>query len=382
MTSKQRVRAAFEKKESDRVPIYLGSISSRVASLVLGREAYVGGGIQQYRESKALWEGGGAHEEYLERSKRDALELGEKLDLDYVRPAYWRMHEKPSERPDEFSFVYGDPDGYHRVMRFDPEKELYCVVSGKTENPPEDPDDLEPAVENMEKYLDQYRPTAENFAYITYAAKYFGDKRAVSGAGTGYMLPVFEPVWLMAVSLRPDLVERYMKVCLEHILRNIEVLRYAGTPYLHGGGDFAGNNGPYFSPRDFERFILPGLQKISAACDKYGLYHMFASDGDLWPVAGALFGRSGIHGYYEIDRACKMDLRRLRREYPALTLLGGISSATLHVGTPEDAAAEARDSVEAAHEFGGIIVGCSNMVVAPTPFENFMAMMDTLHKYK
>ena len=364
------------------MPIYLGSISSRIASMVLGRDAHVGGGMQQYRESKALWEGGGAHEEFMERSRRDALELGEKLDLDYVRPSYWRMTEKPKARPDEYSFVYGDPDGFHKLMRFDPESELYSVVYELKETPPEDPDDLTPVVEKMEASLERYNPTKEDFADITYAAEYFGEERAVNGAGVGHMMSVYEPVWLMAVVLRPDLVERYMNVRLTHTLRNIEALRFAGSPYLHGGGDFAGNNGPYFSPEVFERFILPGLIEISAACEKYGLYHMFASDGDLWPVADLLFGRSGVHGYYEIDRDCGMDLRRLRREYPRLTLLGGISSATLHIGTVEDAAAEAKDAVEAGREYGGVIAGCSNMVVPPTPYENFMAMMDALHKYK
>ena len=119
----------------------------------------------------------------------------------------------------------------------------------------------------------------------------------------------------MAIKLRPDIVERYLKLRVEQTLRVIEVLRDVGTPYLHGGGDFAGNNGPFFAPEDFTRFMLPGLSAISKACDKYGLYHMFASDGDLWPVADSLFGKSGVRGYYEIDLDCGMDLRRLRREY-------------------------------------------------------------------
>ena len=186
----------------------------------------------------------------------------------------------------------------------------------------------------------------------------------------------------MALVMRPDLVERCMKVKLERVLRNIEVLRHTGSPYLHEGGDFAGNNGPYFSLADFRRFVLPGLKTISSACVKYGMYHMFASDGYLWPVAEDLFGSSGIHGFYEIDRDCGMDLRRLRREYPRLTLLGGISSSTLHIKTVNDVITETRDALEAAREYGGIIVGCSNMIVPPTPYENFMAMMETLHKYK
>jgi len=382
MTSKQRVKAAFEKKATDHVPIYMGSIGSRVASRVLGRDAHVGGGIQQYRESLALWTGEEAHKEFCERCRMDAIELGVKLDLDYVRPSYWRMKEKPIARIDEYTFKYGDPDGYYRVMRYNPDNELYNVIDQKAEALPQLPDDLEPVVEKMEADLERYHPTEKSFDDIAFAAKYLGEERAVSGGGTSYMMFVYEPVWLMAVKMRPDLVERQMKVKLTHVLRNIEALRNVGSPYLHGGGDFAGNNGPYFSPADFDRFILPGQKVISAACEKYGLYHMFASDGDLWPVADSLFGRSGLHGYFEIDRSCGMDLRRLRRTFPHLTLLGGICSSTLHVGTPEEVAAEARDSIEAAKEFGGIIVGCSNMVVPPTPHENFMAMMDTLHKYK
>jgi len=382
MTGKQRVKAVFEKRAFDHVPIYLGSISSRVASRILGREAHVGGGIQQYRETLALWNGEAAHAEFLRQCRTDAIELGEKLDLDYVRPVYWRMNEKPSGRIDEYTFVFGDPDGYHRVMRFDPERELYSVIQQKTKSPPQEPDELEPLVEQMELKLDSYHPAAENFTDIKFAADYFGEKRAVNGSGTGYMMSVYEPVWLEAMVMRPDLVERFMKAKLVRVLRNTEALQNAGTPYIHGGGDFAGNNGPYFSPENFERFLLPGLIAISSACEKNGLYHMFASDGDLWPVADLLFGSSGIHGYYEIDRSCGMDLRRLRSEYPRLTLLGGISSATLHTGTPEKVIAETRDALDAAHEYGGIIVGCSNMVVPPTPHENFMAMMDTLHKFK
>ena len=109
---------------------------------------------------------------------------------------------------------------------------------------------------------------------------------------------------------------------------------------------------------------------------------MFASDGDLWPVASSLFGKSGIHAYYEVDRDCGMDLRKLRKAYPRLTLLGGISSATLHIGSKQDVINETKDAIEAAKESKGVIVGCSNMVVPPTPRENFEAMMETLHKYK
>jgi acetyl-CoA C-acetyltransferase len=42
-----------------------GSFSSRIASAILGREAHVGGGMQQYREAVAVWNGRDAHAEFL-----------------------------------------------------------------------------------------------------------------------------------------------------------------------------------------------------------------------------------------------------------------------------------------------------------------------------
>ena len=96
-------------------------------------------------------------------------------------------------------------------------------------------------------------------------------------------------------------------------------------------------------------------------------------------MADDLFGRSGVRAYYEIETAAGMDLRRLRERFPHLTLLGGVNSATLHRGSPEEVRAEVRSALEVAREFGGIIVGCSNLIVPGTPPENVEAMIETLH---
>ena len=56
-TSRERVLAAFEFELVDMVPVYHVGFSGDAASKILGREVFVGGGIQQWREAKALWEG-------------------------------------------------------------------------------------------------------------------------------------------------------------------------------------------------------------------------------------------------------------------------------------------------------------------------------------
>ena len=403
----ERVAAIFEHRPTDRVPIYMGSFSSRVASAILGRpEACVGGGVNQFYEAKALWQGEDAHAAFLERAWRDAMDLPRVLGLDYVRPAYWRLAEKPTRRIDEFSFLYGDPsaslragpDAAWRLMRFDPDTELYQVVDHAPRHETTI-EDIERQVAEMERGLPDYSPSEALVADYLRAMKEHGGppraagpnaafgvgrlpadggERAVHAHGNAIGIPNQDAAWLMAVALRPDLVRRYLGVQAERACRNAEVLGRAGACYAHGGGDFAGSHGPNYSPRAFHDLMLPALRKVSDACHRCGVYHMFASDGNLWPVADDLFGASGVDAYYEIDVRAGMDLRRLRERFPHLTLLGGINSYTLHRGTRDDVVRETSAALDVAKELGSIMVGCSNLVVCQTPMENFWAMMETL----
>ena len=377
MLPKERVAAVFDHQPTDRVPIYQAGISSRVASAVLGREAYVGGGIQQYREARALWEGEDAHREYIERSRRDAFDLVHVLDLDLVRPSYWRMATKPTQRIDESTFLYGDRAAAWHVMRFSPETELYQVLD-RSDTPEPNVDDLEKTVEGSEAGVEGYDPKPESFPDLLAAIEEFGEKRAVPGSGVGVCVPR-DRVWLEAIVLRPDLVGRYVMAQARRAPGIVGAMEAMGLRFLMGGGDFASKRGPFYSPRAFHDLMLPALRVVSEACHERDCYHMFASDGDLWPVAEDLFGASGVDCFYEIDRRAGMDLRRLRERYPHLTLLGGIASETLHMGTREEVVEETLSALEVAKELGSCIIGCSNQIVAPTSIANVEAMMETLH---
>jgi uroporphyrinogen-III decarboxylase len=128
--------------------------------------------------------------------------------------------------------------------------------------------------------------------------------------------------------------------------------------------------------------MLPRLKRIADTCHKYGIYYLFASDGNLWSVADDLFGDSGVDGFYEIDGKAGMDLDLLRERFPKLTLLGNISSGTLHTGSKEDVVNETMSCLDSAKHNGGIIVGVSNQIVAGTPEENLLAMVETIKKYR
>jgi hypothetical protein len=379
MLPKERVQAAFDHVPSDKVPIYQAGFSSWAGSIVLGREAYVGGGIQQYREARALWEGEEAHAEYIARSRQDAFDIAETLDLDLIRPSYWRMNEKPTKRIDEYTFFYGDENATWRVMQFNPKTELYQIAA-RSPRPELTLADLERSVAGETPSPDTHHPTPANWPDLTAAVERF-PTRAVPGFGTGLCIPR-EPIWLEACLLRPDLVAKYLDRQLAHVPGNVRVMKEIGLSYLCGGGDFAGPLGPLYSPKVFHDLMAPRLKRITEICHEHGCYHGFASDGNLWPVADDLFGYAEVDFFYELDRRAGMDLARLRQTFPHLTLWGGINSETLHQGTVEEVRVETLTALEAAQEHTSMVIGCSNQIVAGTPPENIEVMLETLREHR
>jgi len=375
VTAKERVACAFELRPYDKVPIYQAGFSAAVGSQILGREAFVGGGRVQYLEAVALWNGEQAHREYLRRCHDDAVELCRTLKLDVVRTTYWRMPEKPTRRIDEFTFLYGDENATWRVMRHDPHTELYQIID-HSPVPAPTIEDLERGVAALEERVESYEPAPAMFDAIKRTMDEFGeDGVPYGGGGVGLCIPR-EPIWLEAVALRPDIVKRYLDAQAEQSARNAALAAEHGIRYLYGGGDFASARGPFYSPRAFHELMLPGLRKITAACEAAGTLHGFASDGDLWSVADDLF--SNVHFFYELDCRAGMTIRRVRETFPRVALLGGVNSETLHLGSVDDVKRETEQAIEAAGELGGCVIGCSNQIVAGTPLQNVWAMMEIL----
>ncbi len=121
MNSIERVSTVFAFGEPDKVPLHHLGFSSQVASALLGHGAYVGGGIQQWREAVAWWRGEAAHSAFVEQSFRDAIDVALAADNAIVRPTYWRLNRKPTRRIDEYTFLYEyGPESNWKVLNYDP----------------------------------------------------------------------------------------------------------------------------------------------------------------------------------------------------------------------------------------------------------------------
>ncbi len=382
MNSRERIDAVFDGRTPDHIPVCHLGFSSDVASALLGREAYVGGGIQQWREATALWQGEDAHQGFLERSFRDAVDIALLCEHDIIRPSYWRYNRKPTRRLDENTFLYEyGPEADWKVLRYDPQSEQ-CNVFDYAPRPELVLEDLDRVVEAAEEAAQAHDPAAErHYATELRAQALLGHERVIRVSAGHIDIPT-DAAWMQATVLRPDLVGRYLDAQMERAVREFRFLSGKGFRYFFGGGDLASNDGPMYSPRTFHELMLPRIQRIAQACHACGGRLLYDSDGNLWPVADDLFGASGVDGYYEIDRRAGMDLGQLRRHFPELTLMGNMSSITVATGSADEVIAETRSCLEEAHRSGHIIVGTSNYFVPHTPIANVRAMLETIARYR
>ncbi len=379
MTPKQRVLAAFAGEATDVVPVHHIGFSSQLASALLGREAYVGGGIQQWREVTALWNGPQAHGEFLERSFQDAVDIARVCGNDLLRPSYWRFRSKPTKRLDENTFLFEHGEERHwRVLRYDPPSEQ-CAIFPYRPQEKLTSEDIERSLEAQERALEGYAPQEEHFAFDLRAQREYGQEYEIRAAAGGIGIPLQDTdVWLEAMLVRPDLVHRHLDLQLETARRQIPFLAELGLHCFLGGSDLASNEGPFFSPALFRRFLVEPLRKLVELCRGCGGYFSFASDGNLWPLADMLFEEAGVPAYHEIDGRAGMDLRTLHDRYPELVLIGNISSHTVHLGPPEAIVRETEAALEEAKRRGRTLVGVSNYFVPGTPLAHAELVLETI----
>lgn len=380
MTSRERVTSAFRHEEPDRVPRYEQTVCSRIASELMGRPMHTGGARIRFEETAARYEGEAAWAEYVRQLLADVGDLIRELDFDIARPP-WRHSARPAQKIDEHTFRYEDREnGLWTVSRYDEVSDVFDQIDSAVRQ--EGIPAIERTVLALERATEEAGPPrVEDYADLLEVARRAGGDRFVPSSDGMLMIPPNAP-WLEACATRPDLVERYLDCQMEQALRVIPQLPEFGIHGLWAGGDFASTAGPIYSPAMFRRFLLPRLQKITAAAHQAGLVYLFRTDGNIWPVAQELLVDSGVDGYGEIDIDAGMELREIKRQFPHLTLWGGIScGSALVFDRPERIREKVREVMRDCAPGGGLIFGSSNAVHDGVPTEHFVAMQEAAREF-
>ena len=382
MTHKERVLAAINNQPVDKIPVHHIQFSMYAARTILGRPANVGGAALRWKELNAIWEG--REDGFDEQCEKDALAVAEACGHDILRLLYWRWWPwiKPFRKNDDGSFLCGDPAGAWTKYSYRPDLELMIEEPGGTavEKTDVDPfnvtEDYLFALIEAEKRI-QAAPTQPGQEWMTRSIRQVGqyaDYVLKLGSETVFVdMMVSEE--LAAAALWPETFRTLLELRADRYIRQVKDIAAAGQRVNFAGMDICTDAGPSISPDMFRRVVFPPLKRLVDATHEMGMYYFFGGDGNFWPLADMMFNELGIQGWFETDKSAGMDLGKLRERYPHVLFIGNIPVQVLHRGTREDVIRETMECLETAHDLGGIVVGCSNMIMPGTPPENVLAML-------
>jgi len=338
----------------------------------LGRPMHTGSTELHYEEALAWMKGEAAHEDFAEQVYQDTVALHRYFDFDvFFLP--WRMSARPARQVDEYAFLYGDPEGDYSLYRFDPASRTYGLV--KTNQAWENCDEVCEYIRRTLKEPSQTFPPAPVMdPFLERAQRELGNEFVVAGA-SGMAIPM-KTGWLEATVLEPELVGEWLDFNLQGELTYLEAQKKAGITLINGGGDFAFNTGPIYSPVFFKNIMAPRWKKLFDKCRELELYYIMRSDGNLWPVADSLFGWAKPHAYYECDYDAGMRFSDLRSRFPDLVLMGNVSCDLMMRGTPQQIRDRIAECIQAAAP--RTVAATANSILHGTPPENVMALYDAV----
>ena len=338
MSNYDRVVAALERREPDRVPVFEFVIDPRV--------------IQGVAPSG------------------DYFELVELLDLDVVGLNRSSWPKEGLEWIDKAKGLFRDHWGVTRATGV--EHSPYPI-----EGPIKTPSDL-----------DSYSPPDPNAEFLLsglddVVTRYKGKRPIVWVGRDAYFNPAHlrgVENFMMDMIENPSLVHSLIEVCQGFDLPLIRRAVKEGVDIVLLGDDYADKNGPMMSPRHFEQFILPGLKAAVEAAHEAGAYVIKHTDGNIMPIIDMIVG-TGIDAIHPLEPAAGMDIREVKQQYgDRVCIVGNVDCGDLLCnGSTDDVRDAVRDCIDAAAPGGGYMLSSSNSIHSSVRPENLQAMVQACH---
>ncbi len=333
LSSRERVIAALNREEPDRVPYCELAIDRAFAAKLLGWEEkpYV----------NALDEG-------TPFTLEEAKKVSGTLALDNI----FYLRRQP---------VYVDT--------FVDEKGRIFPGAGKIKTE----DDL--AMINLpDPYRDEFYAEAESFAknkgnYAAFFLTRGGLAPTMLSMGIDHFcLSLYDDPKLVAQLL--DIYFGWMEVLAERICQlDFDVFCMAD--------DFAFNTGMMFSPDTFKELIVPHYRRIAG---KINIPWVFHSDGNIQEGIDMLM-EVGVAGIHPIEKGA-MDIRKVKKQYgDKLCIFGNVDMVLLGSGSPQEIEKEAFGLIRDIAPGGGYIMTSGNSLADYLKPECVLAISKTIATY-
>jgi len=410
MTPRERVLAAVNHQEPDRVPIDQGSMrSSGIMAIaynrlkkhlgVTGGETFVYDLVQQLAQPEQ-W--------FLDRFHIDAVDLGRAFySPEKCRP--WKLPDGSEAvvprwfQPEitDGNLIFRDRHGI--AIGTMPAGALYIDQCYWPLSGPDGLDNFEPLAEKMEQVTWAAIPappfdeplTDERLDEIARVAKQLyetTDYAIVLPIGCNLfewsqMLFGMENFYLYLAGEKRKLarfLDRLTEEHMEFLSRLLPKVK-GYVQFLVVGDDLGMQSGPQCSPATYRELFLPRHKKIYQYARRLSGAHIFMHNcGGIYQLIPSLI-EAGVEVLNPVQTgARRMEPERLKREFGKdLTFWGGgcDTQGLLASGTPEQVREDVRRRLEIFMPGGGYVWNQIHNILADVPPENVVAMLEAAYEY-
>ena len=415
MNSRERVAAALEHREPDRVPVDLGgAVVTGIHAVALDKLRRALGleerPVKVYEPMMML---GVVDEDVVEAVGGDVVGLNAPGTLLGYKNENWKDWTMPggtqvlmgggfeyTTGTDGTTYAYPQGDRSARPSARMPADGLYF------DNVVRQDDLSDHDFDARQDYADQYSVfTDEDCAYYEKTSKelYDGTDYAVfgnfflGGVGDIFHIPgpwIKEPKgirdleeWIMATNLHPGYVRELFEMQTEITLQNLELYRQAVgdrlTAIAISGTDFGAQNELLISPDSYREFYKPYHQTFNDWVHENTSWKVFFhSCGAITAIMDDLI-EVGVDIINPVQVSAKgMGAASLKEKYGDRIVFwgGGVDpQSTMPFGTPEEVAAETRENVAVMSKGGGFVCAAVHNIQGPTPVENILAFFRSIN---
>ena len=340
MNSRERVIAALERREPDRVPFFECVIDHRVMDALLPGCDYFQFndwiGLDNASQNRSSW-------------SRD--------NVDFI---------------DEEKGLFRDKWGVIRA--FGPES-TPVPLEGPIKTP-EDLDNYQPPDPNADDVLGGMPEVIQ---------RYRGRKAVTAICRDAFFNPAFlrgTQQFLMDMIDNPKLVHGLIDVALSYDIPAMQRMVAAGMDVVVFGDDYADKNSTLMSPKHFKQYILPGLKRCVDAAHEAGAYVVKHTDGNIMAIIDMIV-ETGIDALNPLEPQAGMDIGLIKEKYgDRIALIGNIDCGYILSQAPVEEVREVtRRTIQTAAPGGGYCLSSSNSIHSSVKPENLKAMVDTLREF-
>ncbi len=369
MLPRERVFAALEHREPDRIPWGEHSIDYNVYEDILGRKTFVSA---KMRETQALWDG--RRDEVVQSYLRDVLDLVKALEFDIVTVGQVPSKDyrpEPMQKIDDETYkdekgnIYRVSATTHDLMPFEMNRDAY----------------VPPTLEGLEKAtakVDQepLDPDGSQWELVRHAVKEMKKTHFIMTFCADIGWPWFgatDEDQFVSLLTDPEICRKIAELEGRRAIREVQLYATLGVDGIMPPGDLGSSSGMLASPEIYREMMYPWQKKHAEAAHKAGLKILKHCCGNCWPVVDEL---AEIYDAWEgIQASGGMDIAKLKKRVgDRLCLWGGIWHEHIILGSTEDIRNDARYAFRHAAPGGGYIMGSTHSLAVDAKRENLLEM--------